>query len=306
MDGPFCSISKRPLRRIAWGAVAAVMLLIDGRAVADPPKMAIPATAATKPMRIMSLSLCTDLLLLQLVPRSRIASVTYVAHGGAQALFPGADKGVAVNHGAAEDIIAEKPDLILASDYAAPATLRLAARALRTPVVQVQNANSFAEIRQTIRQVGAAVGEPERAEGLIRRMDATLAEIGKTPLRKPLRVVAWGGGDSVPGKGTLANTVIEAAGGVNIAATPDGYYSTFDVEQLLLADPDALVYARPPFSEPSLRGDEGQHRIVRTLYGGRRIAYNEAASTCGLPQSATSALSLHRAFLTLPEKKALF
>lgn len=288
------------LRNLASGA-AALALLFSGSAMAveQPPA---PPVAAQKPMHIMSMNLCTDLLLLQMVPRTRIASITDVAHDAVEVLFPGADKGVATNWATSEDIVNQKPDLILAIDYGTPRTRKLVTAALHVPLIQIKPANDFADIRAAIRQVGAAVGEPARAEALIRRMDARLAQIDRSPLPRRMRVVAWSGGDSVPGKDTLTNAIIEAAGAVNIAAQPGAQSSGFDIEQLLAARPDALLYGGDYAGKPSLHADEGQHRLVRLLYGDRRIDYDDVAHECGLPQSADSAWSIHRALLALPKR----
>jgi iron complex transport system substrate-binding protein len=151
--------------------------------------------------------------------------------------------------------------------------------------------------------VGEAVGEPARAEALIRRMDATLADLAAHPPRRKLRVVAWSGGSAVPGKGSLTDAIITAAGAVNIAAKPGSAESSFGVEELLVARPDALLFGGATLGQPSLLTDEGQHRVVRRLYAGRRIAYNDIAHTCGLPQSADSARELRRALDALPERR---
>jgi len=261
-----------------------------------------PVAAAAAARRIMSLNVCTDLLLLQLAPKSRIASVTFLAPQAAKALFPGAADGIALNHGSAEDIVQVKPDLILDSGLGSPLTPAMARR-VGARVVEVKNADSFADIRQTLRQVGAAVGEPARAEALIRRMDATLADLAAHPPRRRLRVVAWSGGTAVPGKGSLTDAIITAAGAVNIAAKPGAAESSFGVEELLIAHPDALLFGGATLGQPSLLTDEGQHRVVRRLYAGRRIAYNDVAHTCGLPQSADAAVELRRALDALPDRR---
>src|SRR4051812_35496736 len=153
-------------RRLA--AIVAAALLAQPAAAATP----VPAVAA-KPQRIMSMNMCTDLLLLQLVPKARLGSVTYLAHDGAQVLFPGADVGLAINRGTPEDIINLKPDLIVAGDFSTALTRRLA-RKVGARLIEVKSATSFADVRINLRQLGAAIGEPVRAETLIARMDATL------------------------------------------------------------------------------------------------------------------------------------
>lgn len=286
---------RRALRSLATGVAAAALAISQPAAAAPSP--------SAKPQRILSMNLCTDMLLLELVPRARIAGVTYLAHDGVEALFPGADDGVSVNHGTPEDIINLKPDLILAGTFSTPLTRRLA-KAIGAPIVEVPDAVTFDDIRRNLRQVGQAVGEPARAGALVARMDADLAALAALPSRPPVRVIAWSGGDSVPGRATLSGHIIEAAGAVNIAARPGQTYTSLDVEQLLAARPAALLYGGGGPLKPSLRGEEGQHRVVRRLYAGRRIVYSDIAHTCGLPQSARSALDLRRALNALPVRGA--
>jgi iron complex transport system substrate-binding protein len=115
------------------------------------------------------------------------------------------------------------------------------------------------------------------------------------------RVVVWSG-SAVPGKGTLTNAIIEAAGAVNIAAAPGPTYASFDVEQVLAARPQALLYGGA--AKASLRSEEGQHRLTRRLYRDRRIVFDETVYTCGLPQSAEAAVDLRRALDALPREAA--
>jgi iron complex transport system substrate-binding protein len=241
------------------------------------------------------MNMCTDLLLLQLVPRERIAAVTYLARDGARSLFPGRADGISVNYGTAEDLLKFKPDLILADRFSTPVTRRLARR-IGAPIVEVDGATRFADIRATLRLLGMATGEAARAESLIAGMDAKLAGLAARPQTRR-RVVAWSA-SAVPGKGTLTNAIIEAAGAVNIAAAPGPAYATFDAEQVVLARPDVLLLGGA--RQASLRSEEGQQNLTRRLYDGRRVVYDETAYTCGLPQSADAAVALRRALDAIP------
>lgn len=254
--------------------------------------------AAAKPTRIMSMNLCADLLLLQLAPRDRIVSVSFLAHEAASAIRPGLDSGVAVNRGTAEDVAVQRPDLILVGGYSTPAVRRLADR-LGAPVVEVKEAASFDEIRAEVRKVGRAVGEPARAEALVAHMDATLARVAAGRPARPIEVAAWDGG-SVPGRGTLTNAIIEAAGAVNVGARlPDQRYGSFGLEELLLARPDALLYSDAG-DGPSLRDGQNRHPALLRLYRSRRLTYPGPLYACGLPQSADAALALQKAITALP------
>jgi iron complex transport system substrate-binding protein len=261
---------------------------------------ALPAQAAPKPQRILSMNQCTDLLLLQLVPKARIAGVTYLARNGSAALFPGAADGIAVNYGTPEDIIKFRPDLILAGDFSLAVTRRLA-HEVGAPLVEVKSTRSFDDVRQNLREVGAAVGEPGRAEALIRQMDADLAAARARAPRQPTRVVVWDGGATVPGTDTFADRIVRAAGARNIAAEPGGLYTSFDVERLLQANPKALLVGDG--DRPLLQNDEARHRVVRRLFAGRRLGYPEVAFNCGLPQSAKAALDLRLQLDALPGRE---
>ncbi|HLZ73545.1 ABC transporter substrate-binding protein [Phenylobacterium sp.] len=282
-------------------ALRSLVLVVAAFAVGGP---VASAAGRAVPQRMMSTNVCTDLLLLELAPKSRIASVTFLAPEAARALFPGAADGIPLNHNSAEDVVNVRPDLILDSGLSTP-LVRTLARQVGARVVDVKDANNFQDIRDVLRQVGDEIGERPRAEALIARMDATLAGLAADPPKKRLRVVAWSGGSAVPGKGSLTDAIITAAGAENIAARPGASESSFGVEELLTADPDALLFGGATLGQPSLLNDEGQHRVVRELYAGRRIAYSDIAHTCGLPQSADSAVALRRALAALPPKRAI-
>jgi len=258
------------------------------------------ASPPGKPQRIMSLMQCNDLMLLALVPKERIGSITYLAHAAAERILPGRDVGVAVNHGSAEEILRLKPDLILAGSFATPVARRLA-RQIGASLVEIGPVNSFADIRRMTRTIGHAVGEPDRAEAMIARMDATLRDLAATRPARTVTVVPWNGSGSVPGAGTLTDEIIRTAGGINVGARNGGSaYGSFDVEQLLAARPDAILQGESSWGGASLNDARAAHPLVRRLYRHRRIAYPEALYACGLPQTAEAARDLRRALLTVP------
>src|SRR5690606_10561206 len=126
------------------------------------------------------------------------ASITHLARDPVALLMPGADAGIAVNRGSAEEVVQQRPDLILVSPWSAPVLRRLVERT-GARVVEVESANSFADIRRITREFGAAVGAPERAEALIAGMDRELAALEKERPDVAIEVAAWNSGDVVPG-----------------------------------------------------------------------------------------------------------
>jgi iron complex transport system substrate-binding protein len=245
----------------------------------------------------MSLSMCTDDLLLELLPPERIASVTYYSRDrGNSYQWPQAAK-VRVNWGTVEEVLAEKPDLVLAGTYTTPAARALLKR-LGWPLLEVPPATDFDQIRAVTRQVAQAVKEDAAGEALIAKMDSTLQELAVSRPRQTIRVAAWGEGGSIPGKGTLFDAILSAAGGVNIAATLEGgAYTSFDMEQLIAARPDVLAYSSDLSDTPGRNTEVAQHPLIRKLYSGRTITYPGALYSCGVVESADAAAALRASLL---------
>jgi iron complex transport system substrate-binding protein len=249
------------------------------------------AAAGMKPMHVMSLNLCTDGLVLDLLPPDRIASVTYLARSPSNSFRSDEARRVPINYGSGEEALIEKPDLVLAGTYTTTAT-RTLLKALGVAVLEVPPANDFDDIRSVTRQVGRALGEEAKAEALIAKMDATLSELAAVKPAQVIRVSGWNGGGSVPGKGTLFDAILTAAGGVNIASTlPDSRSGSFDIEELLMARPDVLAYGADSNGTPALRTDADQHPIIMKIYRHRRVMYPEVLYSCGVPEMADAAVA---------------
>jgi len=252
----------------------------------------------------MSLNLCADQLALMLLPPERIASVSFLSRASEKPLLTAEAAGVRINYGTLEEVLAQKPDLVLAGTASTPTTREFLKRS-NIPLLEIPLATNFDEIRDTTRAVGRALGENAKAETLIRLMDTTLAELKATTPQRRIVVADWGGGGEVSGKGTLFDAILTAAGGVNLADTMrDTRFGSFDFEQLLALKPDIIAFGDGSIDKPGLRREQIQHRIVQTVYRNRQIAYPESLYACGLPQSAEAARLLRRAMLSIVEREA--
>ncbi|HUE64397.1 MAG TPA: ABC transporter substrate-binding protein [Rhizomicrobium sp.] len=259
------------------GFAAAVLLCLTGQ-------------AAAAPQRIMSLKVCTDELLLDLVPAQQIASITFLSREKASLRQWPQAASIPVNHGTAEEILATHPDLILTDPFIAPALRPLLGKT-GAKIVEVPAAENFDQIRSSVRLVAKAVDQEVRGEALIARMDATLRDLKSHRPEKTLTVAEWGGGGYVPGRGGLFNALLEAAGAHNVEQGSFGYY---DVESLIAKNPDALVFGDTYQGTASLRVDQDQHPALMKRYAGKRINY-AALFGCGVPESADVARQLHDA-----------
>lgn len=236
-----------------------------------------------KPLRVMSMNQCTDQLMLALLPPERIASVTWLARDPVGSLMHREAARVPVNHGLSEEVVRQKPDLVIAGSFTTPATRGLLKR-LGYPMIEVEHANNFDDIRRNTRQVAKAVGEEARGEALIARMDRQLAELARDP-GPPLRVAAWDGAGFNASEGSLYDAVLKAAGATNVANRPPASsYGRPDVEVLLLTAPTLLVKGAGNGRGPGLRDNVERHPLVRRYWDGpRTLTIRQAYYMCGTP-----------------------
>jgi iron complex transport system substrate-binding protein len=239
--------------------------------------------SAAAPQRVMSLNLCSDQLLLDLLPPDRITSVTYLSREPNKSYLSGA----------AEEVVSQRPDLVIAGIYTTPAT-RLLIKQVGIPLLELDSANNFQQIRDITRRIGRAVGAEAKAEELLQKMDATLAQLAATAPKQPIRIVGWNGAGSVEGTDTLFDAIISAAGAINLGAMPGLRATYFGTEQLLMVHPDLLAFGDATVATASLHSAPILHPAVRARYAGREIVYPELLYSCGLPESAQAALQIRQ------------
>lgn len=243
------------------------------------------------PLAVMSMNQCTDQLVLALLPPGRIASVSWLSRDPNGSVMAAEAKRVGVNHGLAEEVLTQKPDLVIAGDFTTPA-LRGMLKRLGYPLIEVDHASSIDDIRRITRQVAAAVDERARGEALIARMDAQLADLARDP-GPPIRVVAWDRSGFAAGEGTLYDTILRAAGARNLVREPMTLsYRKPDVEVLLKADPTMLVQGAAASEGPGLGDDVLRHRVVRRIWGHRILPMAQAYYVCGTPMIGDAAIRL--------------
>ncbi len=232
-----------------WATVWATVLT----PIVAPPVAPLVAIGPTTPQRIVSLNLCTDQMLLMLVPRARIASVTDWAARPESSYMAQAALGIPVNYGQAEGVLPQQPDLVIAGEYNDTAMLHLL-RQLGYRVEIVRVPRSLGEAHDFILHFGDLVGATENARLLVdqmqRQLDALDAQVSEmdrhssphqSPNQQPLAAVYAPNG-MTPGKNTVMAEILSRAGFRNLGSEAgiDGY-GQLSLERLLIAQPDALI-----------------------------------------------------------------
>ena len=254
-----------------------------------------PAQAPVKPARIVSLDLCADQLLIELVERERIAAVTHLAADPQVSAIWEKGKGLPVTRGTAEDVLRYKPDLVLAGPFGVAPTVGLLRR-LDMNVVVVPMASDFGGVRAAVRTVAAAVGAQARGEAMIAAFDRRLAAVASAPPAPQPSAVVYQVGGAVSGGG-LADAALTAAGFRNKAAEYRlNRNGQVPLELLAASPPDLLVLTSAAGEYRTVVSDNLRHPALAVLR--RRRPFVEVPWRlwlCGTPHVADAVVRLAEA-----------
>ncbi|HUD50665.1 ABC transporter substrate-binding protein [Parvibaculum sp.] len=264
--------------KTAATCLALVLLLVADLASAR-------ADAASRPRRVVSINLCSDVLALELADSGTVKSVFRVSADPEDSPVADLAKKIPLNNATAEEILAAKPDLVLAHRYSSSFTLALLARA-HVPVVQVKDADSFEDIRDNVRAVAAALGHPEKGEAWIARFDASLAASKRAAPAHPLRAVIYQDLGGAAAANTILGALLEHAGFENVVkASSSGGFVNLSIEDLIEKRPDFVAVGIYRAKEPSLAHALLAHPALAEYVRRHARAVDLPAKlwTCGTP-----------------------
>ena len=241
--------------------------------------MATPLANAS--LRVVSLNLCTDQLLVLLAPED-VVGLSPLARDPAISAVAQQAADMPVAPAAAETVFRRHPDLVLAETTGQQLLLAVLRR-LGLHVATLSDPRTFPEIEANITEVSRLLGVPVRGAALNSSIEATLAALPK-PARRPTAIV-WEPRGLTPGPDSLASAVLNAAGYRDAARA-----GVVGLEALLSHPPDLLVLPRAP-GMPSLATDLLQNKLLMAL---PRRAIPAAWLLCGSPYSARAAERIAR------------
>ncbi len=204
----------------------------DGRAA---------STTGTRPQRIVSMNPCVDAVLMEIADPAQIAAISHYSQDPRATSIPleQAMRYRAVPS-SAEDVVSEKPDLVIAGPHASLQTVAALQR-LGIPLMQLTVPESVTENKAQITEIAERIGRRNAGAALNARIDAAISAARWQGA--PIPALIWQGSGLVPGKGTLADELMSRTGFRNISR--DMGLKKWDILPLegLLTDPPAVLLA---------------------------------------------------------------
>lgn len=242
---------------------------------------------------MVSINLCADQLAVALLPRERLVSLSPLAADPDLSYVAPQIGDLHRNHAGAEEVLALKPDLVLAGRDAARQTAGMLRR-LGVDVFDVGAPTSFAGIVDEIRRVAARLGAKARGEELIAGMRATLVAAESRRANPLPRAAYYYPNGFTAGAGTLPDAVLLAAGWRNAAAeTGLQGYGNLGLEDLIAAKPDLLVLQVARHEAPSLAAGLLAHPVLaRALAAVPRLTLPTPLLICAGPHTAEAVRQL--------------
>jgi len=241
---------------------------------------AAPGSAESPvPQRILSHTLATDEILLDLVPVERIVGVTNLVDdpeiSSVSGRYPGHIS--RVHEADVERIIGLTPDLVCVAPYNSVDFVQLLEHS-GLAIYRNEAANSIDEVEAGIEKLGERVGEPERGRRLAAQMRTRRRQIAERlkGMKERPRVLFWSAGYTAGPRSTI-DDLIREAGAINVAAELGlGASAEISPERMVAADADYVLLCRWAGDDRPNQVDN--HPILRNL---RAVRTNRILSVEG-------------------------
>lgn len=241
-------------------------------------------SAWAEPRRIVSLNPCIDVVLVHLADHANIGALSHFARQDQSSTIADVARSLPFTYESAEEIIGRSPDLVLASKHSGRAT-RQALQRVGISVETFGTPNSIAESIDMVRGIAKAIGQAERGEQLVARIEGAVSAAAAPAGSRRIQALVFQPRGLVAGKGTLVDDMLERTGFENVAARYGvDRWGSVPLERVI-ADPPELLLA-PASSEAAQTRAERvvSHPALRSVASRmRRGEFPEACLYCGGP-----------------------
>ena len=238
---------------------------------------------------IVSLNPCSDAILTEVAAPGQLLAISHYSHDPASSSMDlDTARRFRATSGTVEEVLALKPDVVVAGTFLPPATKSALAR-LGVRLVELPIAMSVADSRAQVAKLAALAGNREKGAALDARIVAAL-EAAAPPPGPALPAVVWQSGGIVAGDATLIADLLRRTGFANAAAARGLGQADHLPLEAMIADPPRVILAS--------RTDGGRedrllaHPALARLDNTRREPFDSALLWCGGPTIERAAARL--------------
>lgn len=241
---------------------------------------------------IVSLNPCSDAVLAEVADKRQVLGLSHYSMDPASSSM---NVDVARRYrsvgDSAEEVLALRPDVVVASSYLAPATVE-ALRATGVRLVQLPIAHTIAQSHAQVRELALLAGHQDRGDALIARLDAALRAAAPPPGQRWPTALVWQSGGIVAGRDTLIADLLAHTGFADAGAARGLRQADLLPLEAMLADPPdvILVAGNPQAQEDRMLA----HPALSALTQTRVARLDPSLLWCGGPTIARSAAWLSR------------
>ena len=230
---------------------------------------------------IVSLNPCSDAILAEVADPAQLLAISHYSHDPrASSMDPGVARRFRATGGTVEEIVALRPDVVVASSFLQPATASALDR-LGIPMVRLGIAGTVEDSAAQVRDLARLAGHPARGEALVARIERALAAAAPPAGARPIPAIVWQAGGLVPGDASLIAQLMRRTGFTNAAAARGlGQGAVLPLETML-ADPPRVIFAAggPDAEEDRLL----DHPVLASLQDTARVRFDPKLLFCGGP-----------------------
>ncbi len=225
-----------------------------------------------KPQRILSQTLATDEILLELCPPEHIIALSMLAGNQHYSHVVEQAKHFSSVPSQVEAILMLNPDLVFVATYNRAEMVNLL-RATGSPVIRLNQFNNIHDIKNNIRLIGYAIGEDQRAHLLIHQMEETIATIRQQIPKERLfpRMLFYDPFGYTAGRHTVFDDMAHLVYGINLASEQgiEGYVQ-LNQEFIYKWQPDFIVTSAVLGEFEQIRHRLLENKMIATSTAGKR------------------------------------
>jgi iron complex transport system substrate-binding protein len=231
---------------------------------------------ADKPLRVASMSLCSDELLLLLADRSHIISLSYLSTDPRYSSFITDNNidlsGIYLNRGQAEEIIPLEPDLVLSSRFSASNAINLL-QSFGYSITTLEFPATLDQTFQQIEEVAMLLDEQERGEDLIQQFRNSINTTRDAfDSGRNISAIFYANNGFSYGANTLHDNFLSSLG-INNLASAHGLVGSgkIPLELLVSTQPDFLIIDQASLHDEKLAQPLLHHPVLKQYFPAEKI-----------------------------------